>query len=467
MAHRERNDALAAVIADSGLSYDGVARAVRQVARDDDNVHVNANRSTVAHWIAGSRPQPRTLGYLVEALRRCTGRPLSAADIGYPDAPSHPGLDDLPQDPIAAVVELGRSDLNRRALISSGIVYSLSALALPLDHRRELAHRSVSALDARAVGMSDVAAVRHIVTAFNDLDERLGGAHGRTTVVDYLSNDVMALCSAVFRNETARRAMLATAAQLAYLAGWKTHDAGHAQGVAQRYYLSAYQLADASGDPGHAGYCLRILANQANRLGRIGRCVDLAEAAKSLVRGRVDPATEAMFHLTLAEAHALAGNRRNALTSVWQAERLAGRATDEAPPAWMTVGGSRTARIASHIADTLVALGDHAGAERQLRAAVACWNPTTHPRVYSLTLSRLAETQCRRGHIDQACVTWSKALEGLAGIQSGRAATAVGTMRAALRPHRQRGVAAAVRLDARAATWRRQGARSAPPSGPN
>jgi hypothetical protein len=70
-----------------------------------------------------------------------------------------------------------------------------------------------------------------------------------------------------------------------------------------------------------------------------------------------------------------------------------------------------------------------------------------------------AAAKARRGEIDQACFTWSTALDAMEGIHSARARQTVVDMRAALSAFRGRGVAAAVELDARACSYLNTGSR--------
>jgi len=292
--------------------------------------------------------------------------------------------------------------------------------------------------------------------AFNAADERLGGGHARTAVVEYLASDVATFLEGRFANDDTRKAMFGAAAQLAYLAGWKAHDLGLA-GLAQQYYLRSFQLASESDPYAHAGYALRILAHQAMDLGRHEHCVDLADEALARTKGRVDTSVESLFWLTAARANAASGAPRPAHAALSRAEQLINRARSEQGPSWAALGGPAEARLAHQAGKTLQALGDLRAAEEQHARAARCWDPRTHPRVYALSLADLAETQCQQGHVEQACKTWNDALDGMAGIRSARTRDAVLSLRKHLNSYRRRGVAAVRRLDARAArmlsTW--------------
>ncbi|MFC4565022.1 tetratricopeptide repeat protein [Nocardiopsis mangrovi] len=451
---RPDNEALRAVIAESGLSYRALAGRVRLVAAENGE-NVNTNSAAISHWVQGTPPRPATATYLTEALSRAVGRIVSATEIGVAsasDAP--PNTLALAGDPVAALAEIGRSDVDRREFLTSA-VYSVSALALPLapEAATDAAQRGTRSRAGGTVGAREVDAVRDITDAFTRSDERLGGAVSRSAVVEYLVSDVAAYCKGRFADDQARRSMFGAAAELAYLAGWKAHDAGR-RGLAQRYYLHAYQLADESASP-HAAYVLRILAHQAMDTGVSEHCVDLADAALARVKGRTSPETEMLFHLTAARAHAAERNTRPALRALATAEKLIDQAGQDESPRWASLGGPAEARLTNQGGKALTALGDLIGAEEQYRRSAACWNPATHPRIHALTLADLGEAQVRRGHLGEACDTWSTALDSMAGVRSARARDAVADIRAHIRTYRGRGVPEAARLDARAARWQR------------
>ncbi|GIG00256.1 Tat pathway signal protein [Catellatospora citrea] len=445
------NDRLQLLIAQAGVSYEALARSLCHIAAENGDHTLRANKSAVAHWVAGTRPQPRTAGYLAEALSRRLARPLTPADLGLRSG-DEPIYDPaaLPGDPVAAVARLGRADVDRRTLIS-GAAYSVAALVLPLQ-QPEIAARAhaARARPTVAVGQGEIDAVRQMTVAFNAADERLGGGHARSAVVEYLTTDVTAFLGGSFATEALRKSMFGAAAQLAYLAGWKAHDLGYS-GLAQRYYLHSYQLASEADPHAHAAYGLRILAHQAMDLGLREHCVDLADAALDRVKGRVDPDTESLFWLTAARAHAADGSSQEARSALSTAERLLDRSLGDAAPEWASLGGPAEARLANQSGKALQAMGDLKAAEEQLRRSARCWNAATHPRIHALTLADLAETQCAQGNVEAACQTWNSALDGMTGIRSARTRDAITIMRANLAVYRRRGLTAAQRLETRAA----------------
>ncbi|HEX2419687.1 MAG TPA: Tat pathway signal protein [Micromonosporaceae bacterium] len=447
-----RNRALQHAIAQCGASYDALARDIRQIAAENGTPGSRTNKSLIAHWVAGARPMPATARYLAEALARRLGRPVSLAEIGLASDETETVDTAVSADPVAAITALGRADVDRRTLLGKTAVYSLGALLLPLTGPEPAARAATVRSKASAtIGEADVDAVRSVIAAFNAADEKLGGGHGRSAVVEYLATDVAAYLRARFASDTVRNAMFGVAAQLAYLAGWKAHDLGMT-GLAQRYYLHATDLAGES-DPAQVAYCLRILAHQAMDLGHHEHCVDLADAALQRTTGRVDPDTESLFWLTAARAHATAGSPRPARATLRRAERVLARSRSDQAPAWVSLGGPAQARLTTQTGKTLRALGDLPAAEEQFVHAARCWDPTTHPRIHALTLAELAEVQCQRGIIEAACQTWNRALDIMGGIRSARTREAVTTLRGHLAPYRRRGPSAVHRLDARAAAF--------------
>jgi hypothetical protein len=427
----------------AGCSYEALARLVVAVAAENGE-RALTSRSAIAHWVGGTTPSGRMPAYLAEALTRRIGRRVTLADIGL-------GTEDeiVPSpfgpDAIGSVIDLGKADLDRR-----NVLFSLAVLPLSLNYLTETGDRGARMrVRGGTIGRAEVDAVRMVTEAFNRADETLGGGHGRAAVVQYLITDVAAYCEGHFTHARDRRAMFGAAAELAYLAGWKCHDMG-AEGLAQRYYACSLQLATESDPRAHAAWVLRILAHQALDLGRPQRCAALATRAWDLVAGRIDPATESLFAITAARAHAAGGQHRPAVRAVHAAEDLIGRAGDDPAPHWATVTGPAPATVASHTAKTFTALGDHARAEAHYIGAAASRDPGTYRRIHALNLAQAAEAQAAQGHADQACATWDTALTHMTGVTSDRHRQAVTTMRPHLRTFTRRGVPGAEALDRRA-----------------
>lgn len=441
-----RRDDLAEHLHEAGWSYQRAADAMRRLA-EAEGVPLRTGKSHLAYWVAGTwSPEPRAAQYLTQALSQRLGRTITPVDLGLPDdLPEQLLPDDLP----GAIARLGRADvLGRRSFLATA-AYSLTAIALPIGYHADAAARGTAAAAGARIGQAEIDTVRDLTAAFNKADEKHGGGFGRSTVAQYLGSDVAAYCRAPATEAVARR-MRGRAAELAYLAGWKAHDVGD-EAAAQRWYLLSFQLAEASGDPGHAAYCMRILAHQAYDLNHSTNCADLATAALTRVHGRVDPHTEAIFALTLAKAHAMSGARHDAYAALSAAERLMERASDgDERPFWAGIHGVDRGQFNNHTAKTLADLGEHGAAERAFDASIRhCYPVATMPRIHALTTAWKAVEQARQGHVEEACRTWSGALDVMAGIQSHRTLAAVKEMLGHLAAFRRRGVRAVTTLEAR------------------
>jgi hypothetical protein len=89
-------------------------------------------------------------------------------------------------------------------------------------------------------------------------------------------------------------------------------------------------------------------------------------------------------------------------------------------------------------------------AEKHFQRSVATRRRQLFARTHSVTLGYLGAVQVQQGHIDEACATWSRALDAMAGVQSGRARDVIVRMRSDLSPVRGRGGRHVAELDRRA-----------------
>ncbi|QDY76887.1 hypothetical protein [Streptomyces qinzhouensis] len=447
MTQRMPNHQLSELIEESGLPYDGIARAVRAVATESGQ-HLGTNKSAVHHWVAGVVPSGSTPQYLAEALSRRLGRRITREDLGLPSPGSGEdgsiGLT-LDFDPVEILAAIGKADVNRRRFLSAS-AYSMAAAALPLETVRETAARARAAASGAMAGHADVAAVRDMVRFFMDMDERHGGQHGRSAFVQYLVTDVLDLCRSRFSSEQARAEALSVASAGAHLAGWKAYDSGE-QGLAQRYYLQSLALARESGIPGQDGFVMRTMSQQGMKLHRAEHCLALAETGWARARGRVDGQTEALFAITHAHALAKTGQTNRALAGAKQAHASLTAGADDQVPFWALVWGPPAATVHSRTAKVFETLGDRPNAARQYATAAASRPGATYARIIALDLVAEAEQQAKQGSIEQACATWTRAINTMDGVRSARTRKAIRSLRGELNIYRARGLRCATELD--------------------
>ncbi|MCX5451416.1 hypothetical protein [Streptomyces nigrescens] len=151
MATRTPNQQLKELVAESGLTYAALAKAVRAVAAEC-GTSLRTNKSTVEHWIAGVTPQGDTGRYLAVALSRRLGRLLTPADFGLaePEEDDSIGLA-LGADPIDALLPMWRFELDRRRFLTSS-AYSVAAVYETLGDHRTAAEQYSRAAGARPAG---------------------------------------------------------------------------------------------------------------------------------------------------------------------------------------------------------------------------------------------------------------------------------------------------------------------------
>lgn len=447
-----RNEALHEVMREAGMTYEQLAAAVRIVAAESGD-SLRTNKSAVSHWVRGMVPAPATAAYIAEALSRRVGRHIQPPDIGLGtnEDRSQAALGTrLGPDPVDTLRRLGEADIHRRKLLANA-AYSVAAAALPLGMQQAQEYQD-RARSGRRAGRAEIDAVKDMTRLFTAIDERHGGQHGRTAVVQYLREDVATLCRATFPSSREQRDMLSAAANVAYLCGWKAYDASE-HGLAQRYYLQAYSLTREAGDDLHGAFILRILAHNGMDIRRPEHTLDLAEAALARVAGRVDPATGALFAITRARALANAGRGAEAAAQTRAAQDLAARGVEAELPFYAALWGSARATVSSHTAKTFRALGDHVNAERHYAAAARGRPGVEYARIAALTVAAEGREQALQGHVEQACDTWGRSLDLMGGVRSARAADEVAGMRRHLRTFEGRGVRAAAVLDERARAW--------------
>ncbi|MFI8186477.1 Tat pathway signal protein [Actinacidiphila glaucinigra] len=454
---RQRNELLAALISESGWTHTDVAGAFVRVASENGaHQFASVGRSHVSKWVAGHAPSGRGPDFLREALSRRLGRTLTADDIGLTPAPTPQRT--APQwdtDTLSALTDLGRSDveLDRRRALGAA-AYSVAALALPGSSwwsqmaERGAAHRTSG---SGAVGRGDLEAVRDMAAMFSRIDQKHGGGHARTAVVQYLSYDVTRLLRGRYADERTRRDMLSAAAELAYLSGWMAFDnAEHA--TAQRHFTDAVKLAAEADDPPMAAHTLRAMAHQAVDLGHPRHALSLAAAS---IDGRrytlASPRERSLLGVVHARALAAAGEHTAAAAALLRAEDDLHDADGTDEPA--RVFFFTEASLAHETACTLRDSGDLAGALAQFRRSARTRQASAFARTHAVTLGYYGAVQASQGAIEEACATWGRALDAMDGVHSGRARQTAVTMRSALSPYRKRGVRAVTDIDARAAAF--------------
>jgi hypothetical protein len=228
-------------------------------------------------------------------------------------------------------------------------------------------------------------------------------------------------------------------------------NAEHA--IAQNYFQASVKLAAEADDPAMAGHVLRAMAHQAVDLGHRREALDLAAAS---IDGRryaeASPREKALLAVVHARALAVGGEKRRAALALLRAENDLGAAKPgDTEPARVFFFGE--ASLAHETACTLRDTGDVKGAISQFRRSVRTRKASAFTRTHAVTLGYLGNAQAHSGQVEQACATWSRALDAMEGVRSGRTRQVAKNIRAVLSPLRGRGIRAVQETDARAAVY--------------
>lgn len=421
-----QNTVLEAAIARTGRTYASIARVINRVG-EESGVELRCTAASLGKWLNGATPQQATMAASCEAFSRLLDRPVTAADLGWPESATTAPTDPWRGDPVVWITHLGRDDmLNRRTALTAGL-YSLAAASLPAQPQ----HAGARTATVRRGGTGDVDRIRQTTRAFSDLDDLYGGGHARTAVAAYLTAEVAPL----LRGTTgrARPGLFVAAAELSYLAGWMAADTLHT-GLAQRYYIQAVRLAEEAADAVMRATALRSLAVQAVELGHNRAARDLADAAAAGVKNGSPARTRAWITGMCAEALAAADHDRHRAHALLRtAERELERADSRPEAEW--VGNYRRESFAHQVGLTLTQLGDLPGAETYYADSVGSRRPIER-RTRVLIGARLAHVQLRQRRPDDAARTLLNLSGDLNGVSSQRVRRTLTQIRSGWAPHR-------------------------------
>jgi hypothetical protein len=423
---RRPNLRLRDALAEAGWTGQQLATAV-DAAGAETGLSLSYDRTSVAHWLSGTRPRPPVPDLLAEVFSRRFGRAVTLSELGL--------VTGAADDSGAASTGLGNADagsvlaslhMAARLRASSLPAYSLSALAVP-DWPGTVAVPVPQRREARlAVGVADTEAAEHLLRMLAAGDAAFGGGHARQATSAYLAADLAPKLHVRMPPATRRR-MFAAATQIAYLCGFMCFD-DELHGLGQDYYRAALQLATENGDRASYVIALRALSVQANSLGHHRHARELAETAADGVR-QLGLRRQAFLYGQLAVARAADGDRFGALSSLTAAERRLDQATSAVP----ITGAYHIASLTHQQAAVRSLLGDRGAAITTLGVSIR-HRPEGERRSRAITLAYLADLQLDAGYLDEAVSTWHVFLDDYPHLRSGRVAAALRRLRARVRP---------------------------------
>ncbi|GAA5216876.1 hypothetical protein GCM10023323_71670 [Streptomyces thinghirensis] len=391
----------------AGIGNAQLARMTNAAGRELA-LRLHYDKTSVSHWLAGSVPKPEARSAIAEALSRLCGRPVTCQEIGWPPEEG-PAAE---RDVVTGVIDLSRSDMDpsRRGVLKTGMY--AAALAVPRFEDVTGRLDAVTAGRTVHIGRSDVDTVRTMTDKIADILDQVGAGHARPMAAAFLVNTAGPYLRASGTEQVVRD-MRAAVADFVYLTGWMAMYENQ-QGLGQKYYSRALELAGAAED--HITYCrtLRGMSLQATHLGHGSKGLELADAAAEAAP-IAGPRLVAFLRGQQAAAAAMTGARHTALTRLRQAETALSRADSRRD----AVGGYDTAAYFFHEAHVRWHLGDRAASITALRNSNTARSPLERQgRLHCLGV--IAERQLSMRHVEASCQTWNAFLDEHVQLSSAR-----------------------------------------------
>ncbi|MEV6527419.1 hypothetical protein AB0M43_36395 [Longispora sp. NPDC051575] len=417
---------LDAAIERAGMSHAGIASRVN-TARPD--LGLRHDHASVARWVRDHAiPRPPVPELICEILSAALGGPVTLSDIGM-DRTGHSAPETLDRA-VDQAAALWRGDLKgrgpRTSMTGAAAIEPVWTWENPPEDRdlTRLGHNRVTAFD-----------VERLVRArgiYQEMYRRVGGVPTRPRIVALLNNEVAPLLRAAYDDPLGRR-LFRAAAGLAAFAGVCAYD-GDEQPIAQRHFFHALRLAKASGDRGHGGYVVALLANQALFRGDCRLVVQYAQTALRAAGTELGSSLITDLHALAAKAYARMGDGVAARAHLRESEAAVARVSFGSG---QVVEHSYVAPglVETQAAEALRRIGDLSAAldyaEESVRTA-----PLTHLRGQVHRYGGLALVLADRGEAEHAAHIGGQMLDLAEGMESGRIRDRIGTVVQALRPAR-------------------------------
>ncbi|GHF35456.1 tetratricopeptide repeat protein [Streptomyces morookaense] len=436
------NRRLRALLAEARWTQGALARAVNAAAAEV-GLSLGYDRTSVAHWLSGTRPRAPVPELVAEVLTRRLQRTVSPDAAGF-TAASGPRAKRSPE---AELVALAGTETDPARTITAQqqpyreALLRTARLDIPVPRNTGPRHGGSPA-------EAETRILQYAERFYAASLDAHGGRSARSSLAAYLTQDVTHWLRSA-RTEHARRALLVEASRLTFLLARMYEDA-RVHGLAQRCFVTSQRLAAESGDRLAWAIGLRGLSAQGLALGHHQAALHAAEAAAEAGQRADGGGPGAYLFSQLAAAQAACGLRRQALRSLGHAERCLESAAEQGhehgpfttyPPAALDFQRARV----------LGFLGDFSAACEALTRSLAL-RPATDRRGLALSHAQRAEILLRNGHVEEACISWHSFLEHYRYLRSGTADTAAFRLRRLLTPYRR--IPAAAQVLARAAAER-------------
>lgn len=419
------NDRLAEIVRVAGLSNKALARRVQELSAHRGRL-VRCDHTSVSRWLSDTTPREATARIIAEVLSAAIGRPLSLDEIGLSASQAVDARLGLEHDAAdghgASQLEaLWNADLRELSSVVNAQpesrAWSEATLQWLLRAESGDTRRRPNFGAGRAVGSSDVQALRATIDLFANLDDRFGGGHARKALIQYLRSDVAGMLTGQF-TDALQPDLFAAAAEGALLAAWMSYDAG-LHGLAQRYFIQALKLADFADNQLLGGSILDAMSHQATYLGRSADAVNLARAARSGTRGVATAGVTAHFHAMEARALAVGGDSVGASKALSSAVRVFEKREPDTDPDWISYFDD--AELSAEFSHCFRDLGRYTDALTYAERAISGASERSDFFVKMVEAASHLETpDSPRGDLDQACVVAGEAVRSGSQLKSSR-----------------------------------------------
>ncbi len=428
MPERTANHLLRKLMEQAGLGNSALAREVNQLGAQA-GIELRYDRSTVSHWLAGSRPRASAIPLIVDALSGKLGKFLSPADVGFsrPTREDPPVIYDLDGDPLVALQVLTNADLDVQCRLqlqgapyrTSGIAWSQFTADVDV-----LGSPQIPRIRSRIATDGQVWAIEKAVSVLCDLDELLGGGHAYQATTAYLRNDVLEALSGTGRSGRGQP-VIGCAARSAQRIGIKNVDC-HVHGLGQSYHLAALRVSMTTRDHELTVQILCDLANQATMLDYPDCALDFVTAAERLGYPSVSRSSDVslLLQAQAAVVYAGLGDRDKALRLLDEIDVLRNSGTRE------TCGSAcsySAAVLAFRISQVHVKLNSMPLAVESLIHCLRALPPGRR-RARTLATAVMAEAQMAIGRSKSAYFYWNRFLDQYQYIDSRRTESALRVM---------------------------------------
>jgi hypothetical protein len=431
------NSTLAAALKEAGCSYASLALRVNELGRRQ-GVDSNYDKASVTRWLQGQQPRGSTPVLIAAVLSERLGRAVSPADLGFHSDQQRPVTgralvfgEDVAET-LHTLAELGSTDISRRSLLGA-VPFVATALINPqrdwllwLLEQQDGFHPTVVACGG------PVEHVHAMIAMFDQMDNHYGGGGVRTSIVHYLSTEVVPMLQRRGTPPQQQRQLYAAAARLAAMAGWSSYDAGE-YGLAQRYMTQGLRLCAEGRDRVLGGQILAGLSHLATNLGRPDEGVALARAGVATAKGAGSPLGLMRLHAMAARGHAAQGHSCEASEALRLAEGQLdmSRGADQ-ESVWVRYLDHHY--LQAEAALCFRDLGLAAQAERTASESLSA--NADRRRRQAISRSVLATAHLQQDRLDEAVGAATEALETLSTVHSERSIQALRDFRARLQPRR-------------------------------